>query len=177
MFSAMGLAAKVVERKGKAPRISYRWDAETDILTGAVKGGGADEKEAGLTGSVELEGADGSFVLLDVAGGSIRGVEVVVWPDVRTVATLAPPAEVADADVVLPNRRSQPSIAAIEVDTPLTIETNGSESLFRVRVGVSRKVEVVRVAEGLLVELDEKHELAGLWLVGVPPFPADEPAL
>ena len=35
--------------------------------------------------------------------------------------------------------------------------------------------ETVRVAEGLLVELDEKQELAGLWLVGVPPFPADEP--
>ncbi len=174
----MGLAAKVVERKGKAPRISYRWDAETDILTGAVKGAARDEgKDAGLTGSVELEGVDGSFVLLDIAGGSIRGVEVVVWPDVRTVSALAPPAEVADADVLLPNRRSQPSVAAIEVDAPLTIETNGAETVFRVRVGVSRKVEVVRVAEGLLVELDEKHELAGLWLVGVPPFPSDEPAL
>ncbi len=177
MLSAMGLAAKVVERKGKPPRINYKWDAETDILTGAVKGGAKDEGDAGLTGSVELEGVDGSFVLLDVAGGSIRGVEVVVWPDVRTVATLAPPTEVADADVHLPNRRSQPSIAAIEVDTPLTIETNGAETVFRVRVGVSRKVEVVRVAEGLLIELDEQHELAGLWLVGVPPFPSEEPAL
>ena len=177
MLSAMGLAAKIVERTGKLPRVSYRWDAETDILTGAIKGAAKDEKPDGLTGSVELEGMDGSFVLLDVAGGSIRGVEVVVWPDVRTVATLAPPAEVPDGDVMLPNRRSQPGIAALEVDTPLTIETNGAESLFRVRVGVSRKVDTVRVAEGLLVELDERSELAGLWLVGVPPFPADEPAL
>jgi hypothetical protein len=177
MFCPMGLAAKVVERKGKAPRINYRWDAETDILTGAIKGAAKEDPEAGLTGSVELEGVDGSFVLLDIAGGSIRGVEVVVWPDVRTIATLAPPPEVAEGDVLLPNRRSQPSIAAIEVEMPLTIETNGAESVFRVRVGVSRKVDVVRVAEGLLVELDEKQELAGLWLVGVPPFPADEPAL
>lgn len=178
MFFDMGLLARVVERKGKPPRISYRWDAETDILTGAVKGAAkGEESDSGLTGSVELEGVDGSFVLLDVSGGSIRGVEVVVWPDVRTVSTLAPPAEVAEADVVLPNRRSQPSIAAVEVDAPLTIETNGAESVFRVRVGVSRKVDVVRVADGLLVELDEKKELAGLWLVGVPPFPSDEPAL
>ena len=177
MFSAMGLTAKVVERTGKLPRVNYRWDAETDILTGAVKGSTRPEQDDGLTGSVELEGMDGSFVLLDVAGGSIRGVEVVVWPDVRTVSTLAPPAEVADGEVMLPTRKSQPGIAALEVDTPLTIETNGSESLFRVRVGVSRKVDVVRVAEGLLVELDERGELAGLWLVGVPPFPNEEPAL
>lgn len=178
MFPRMGLAAKVVDRKGKPPKISYRWDAETDILTGAVKGAAKDDaNDAGLTGSVELEGIDGSFVLLDISGGSIRGVEVVVWPDVRTVATLAPPAEVAEGDVHLPNRRSQPSVAAIEVDTPLTIETNAAESVFRVRVGVSRKVDTVRVAEGLLVELDEKSELAGLWLVGVPPFPSEEPAL
>lgn len=178
MFSAMGLPAKVVERKGKPPRMSYKWDAETDILTGAVKGGARDdEKDGGLTGSVELEGVDGSFVLLDVSGGSIRGVEVVVWPDVRTVSSLAPPAQVAEADVVLPNRRSQPAVAAVEVDAPLTIETNSAESVFRVRVGVSRKVEVVRIADGLLIELDEKNELAGLWLVGVPPFPSDEPAM
>ena len=36
MFPRMGLAAKVVDRKGKPPKISYRWDAETDILTGAA---------------------------------------------------------------------------------------------------------------------------------------------
>lgn len=172
----MGLGTKVVERKGKAPRIAYKWDAETDILTGSVKGA-VKEKEDGLTGSVELEGIDGSFILLDVAGGAIRGVEIVVWPDVRTVPTLQPPTEAAQADVVVPTRKSQPSVAAVEVDTPITIETNPSESVFRVRIGVSRKVEVVYLAEGLLVEVDEGQELAGLWLVGVPPFPADEPAL
>jgi len=172
----MGLAAKTIERKGKAPRVAYRWDPETDILTGSVKGGGR-EREDGLTGSVELEGSDGSFILLDVAGGAIRGVEVVVWPDVRTVQGLQAPAEATEADVVLPTRRSQQGIAAVEVDAPLTIETNPAESVFRVRVGPSRKVEVLRVADGLLVEIDEQQELAGLWLVGVPPFPADEAGL
>ena len=168
----MGLGAKLIERKGKAPRVNYRWDAETDILTGAIKGT-LKEKPEGLTGSVELEGSDGAFILLDVSGGAIRGVEVVVWPDVRTVHTLQPPAGAAEADVVLPNRKSQPSVAAVEVESPLTIETNPTESVFRVRIGPSRKVDVVNVAEGLLVELDDKQELAGLWLVGVPPFPAD----
>ena len=172
----MGLGARLVGRRGKAPRMNYRWDAETDILTGTVKSGARDKGE-GLTGSVELEGSDGSFILLDVAGGAIRGVEVVVWPDVRTVGSLKAPEEVHEGDVVLPGRRSQPSVAAVEVDTPLTIETNPAESVFRVRVGKVRKAVPVRVADGLLVELDDREELAGLWLVGVPPFPHEEPAL
>lgn len=167
----MGLGARVVERKGRVPRITYRWDPETDILTGAVEGGGG--KNSGLTGSVELEGGDGSFILLDVSGGAICGVEVVVWPDVRTVAALQPPATVREGEVMLPTRRSQPSVAAVEVDTALTIETNPAESVFHVRVGPARRHEVVRVADGLLVEVDEQNEIAGLWLTDVPPFPAE----
>lgn len=169
----MPLGARVVERKGRVPRISYRWDPETDILTAAVKG--VEKGGAGLTGSVELEGSDGSFILLDVAGGAICGVEVVVWPDVRTVQSLQPPANVKEGDVVLPTRRSQPSVAAVEVDTALTIETNPAESVFHVRVGPARRIDAVRVADGLLVEVDDQNELAGLWLTNVPPFPADEP--
>jgi hypothetical protein len=172
----MGLGAKLVARRGKPPRINYRWDPETDILTGSVKGS-PKVKGDGLTGSVELEGTDGSFILLDVSGGAIRGVEVVVWPDVRTVGSLVPPDMAQEADVVLPGRRSQPAVAAVEVDTPLTIETNAAESVFRVRFGPSRKAQTVRVAEGLLVELDDREELAGLWLVGVPPFPHEEQTL
>jgi hypothetical protein len=168
----MGLAGRVVERAGRIPHISYKWDAETDILTGAIKSGR--KKAGGLTGSVELEGSDGSFILLDVAGGVICGVEVVVWPDVRT-ASLAVPSGVEEGDVTLPTRRSQPSVAAVEVDTALAIETNAAESVFHVRLGPARKARTVRVADGLLVEVDEQEELAGLWLLDVPPFPADEP--
>ena len=168
----MGLAGRVVERSGRVPHISYKWDAETDILTGSIKSGR--KKPGGLTGSVELEGSDGSFILLDVAGGTICGVEVVVWPDVRT-ASLTVPAQVDEGDVTLPTRRSQPSVAAVEVETVLAIETNAAESLFHVRLGPARKARAVRVADGLLVEVDEQEELAGLWLLDVPPFPADEP--
>jgi len=171
----MGLGGRVVERSGRVPHISYRWDPETDILTGTIKSGL--KKAGGLNGSVELEGGDGSFVLLDVAGGAIHGVEVVVWPDVRTTAALAPPQEVESGDVLLPTRRSQPSVAAVEVDTALAIETNTSESVFHVRLGPPRQTRAVRVADGLLVELDEQEDLAGLWLLDVPPFPADEPAV
>jgi uncharacterized protein YuzE len=172
----MGLAARVEERAGRPPRISYRWDTETDILTGAVKGTHRAAEGGGLSGSVELEGSDGSFILLDVQDGAIRGVEVVVWPDVRTVQTLQPPGKPRAGDVVLPIRKAGEVLAALEVDTALTIETNPGESVFRIRVGPSRRVEAVHVADGLLVEVDEKGEIAGFWLTGVPPFPADEPA-
>ena len=168
----MGLGARIVERTGRTPNVTYRWDAETDILTAAVRGGA--RGKGGLTGSVELEGADGSFVVLDVAAGTIRGVEIVVWPDVRTVATLLPPAEAAEGDVELPQRKAQEDLVALEVDTPLTIDTNTAESVFRIRLGPSRRARAVRVAEGMVVEVDEQQELAGFWLVGVPPFPHDE---
>lgn len=169
----MGLSARVIERQGSVPKIAYRWDPETDILTGSIRD--RQDDSHGLTGSVELEGSDGSFILLDVSGGAIRGIEVVVWPDVKTVAALQPPSRVKEGNVLLPTRRSQPSVAAVEVDTALTIETNPAESVFRVRVGPPRKVDVVRVADGLLVEVDDAGEVAGLWLMGVPPFPTDEP--
>ena len=168
----MGLGARIVDRKGRLPEIGYRWDSETDILTGAIKGGGP--AGSGLTGSVELEGGDGSFILLDVAGGSICGVEIVVWPDVRTVAALEPPKDAKDGEVSLPTRKSQPSVAAVEVDATLTVETNQAESVFHVRVGPARHIEAVRVADGLLIEVDDRQELAGLWLTKVPPFPAEE---
>ena len=173
----MGLGARIVEKKGRAPHISWRWDPETDILTGALRRSST-KGALGLNGSVELEGGDGSFVLLDVAGGTIRGVEVVVWPDVRTVPGLAAPADARHGDVELPGRRSQPSVAAVEVDAALTIDTNANESVFHVRVGAARPVTPVQVADGLLVEVDEHEELAGLWLTEVPAFPAlpeDEP--
>ncbi len=175
----MGLGGRVVERTGRAPHISFRWDAETDILTGTIKS--ARRADEGLTGSVELEGSDGSFVLLDVVGGAIRGVEVVVWPDVKTAPALAAPSAVEEADLTLSGRRSQPSVAAVEVDTALTIETNAAESVFHVRLGggggPARRARVIRVADGLLVEMDEHNEVTGLWLLDVPPFPADEPVM
>jgi len=167
----MGLGARIVDKKGRIPHIAWRWDPETDILTGTVKRQAAKEP-AGLNGSVELEGGDGSFVLLDVSGGAIRGVEVVVWPDVRTVPDLTAPADARHGDVELPGRRSQPSVAAVEVDASLAIDTNASESVFHVRVGPARTVTPIQVADGLLVEVDERAELAGLWLTDVPAFPA-----
>ncbi len=82
----MQFEARIEPLTGKLPKVSYRWDPETDILSVACKGTG---KTTGLNGTVDLEGGDGSFVVIDVAGGCIHGVDVVTWPDdIRTRDTL-----------------------------------------------------------------------------------------
>lgn len=165
----MHFEARIEPLDGKLPKVSYHWDPETDILSVACKGAG---KASGLNGTVDLEGADGSFVVIDVAGGVLRGVDVVTWPDdIRTVDALAVPDATKEGRVVFPSRRSQPGVAAVEVDTALTVEKNQSESVFHIRVGRSRPAAVVRVADHLLVEVDKQWRLAGLWLLEVPPFP------
>ena len=165
----MQFETRVSPLDGKLPRLSYRWDAETDILTASCR---TEAKGSGLTGTIDLEGPDGAFVVLDVAGGVLRGVDVVNWPaEVPEVADLAAPADVADGCVTFSTRRPQAGVAAVEVDTALQVSKNAGESVFHVRVGRARAARAVRVADRLIVEVDRQDRLAGLWLVEVPPFP------
>ena len=164
----MHFEARIEPLNGKLPKVSYRWDPETDILTVACKGVA---KSEGMNGTVDLEGGDGSFVVIDVAGGALRGVDVVTWPeDVRTLNSLEPPSS-KEGQVTFPDRRSKAGVAAVEVDTPLTVDKNPTESIFHIRVGRQKPATIVRVADHLLVELDKQSRLAGLWLLEVPPFP------
>jgi hypothetical protein len=97
----------------------------------------------------------------------------VVWPEVSTVPGLAAPAPDKDGRVIIPSRPSQPGIASLEVDTTLSVSTNPGESVFHLRIGTRREVEVVRIADTLMVEVDAKRRIAGFWLTDVPPFPAE----
>jgi hypothetical protein len=165
----MNFEARIEPLGGKLPTVSYRWDPETDILSVACNGVA---KATGMNGTVDLEGSDGSFVVLDVAGGTLQGVDVVTWPDdVRTVDRLVSPEDAKDGRIVFPTRRSQPGIAAVEVDTALIVEKNAAESVFHFRVGRPRAVTVVRIADLFLVEVDKSSRVAGLWFLDVPPFP------
>jgi hypothetical protein len=169
----MNFEAQIEPLSGALPKVSYHWDPETDILSVACKGGATTK---GLNGTVDLSGADGSFVVIDVAGGCLRGVDVVTWPDdVRTTPDLAAPTAAKNGQVVFPSRRSQPGVAAVEVETALTVEKNTTESVFHLRFGRVRPVTVVRVADCLLVEVDKQARIAGLWFYEVPPFPNLEP--
>ena len=107
---------------------------------------------------------------LDVAGGVLCGLDVVVWPEVDTVPGLAPPAGARSGRVVLPTKSARQVVSAVEVDTTLSVSATPDEKVVHLRIGGRRDVEVVRVADHLLVELDHKRRLAGFWLTEVPPF-------
>lgn len=165
----MSMDARIEPLAGPLPSIAWRWDAETDILSGAFKG---NHKGGGLTGTVELTDDVGSVAVLDVSGGVVCGLDIVVWPEVSTVGGLAVPASLTDGRVVLPARPSRPGVASVEVDTMLSIHANPAENVFHLFVGPKREVDIVRVADRFYVEVDDDGQLAGFWLVEVPPFPA-----
>lgn len=167
----MNIAIRIEPGNGanEAP-VEYRWDADTDILTAAVRQGVVGE---GMTGSVEVMGSDSSCLLFDVTSGRINGVEVAVWPDVRKQTALQPPAQFEDARVTLPARASQPGIASLNVDLSLIAEADSAERTFHFRIGTARAARVVRIARDILLDVDERSRLAGVWLLNVPPFPAE----
>ncbi|HEX5385276.1 MAG TPA: hypothetical protein VFW66_01100 [Gemmatimonadales bacterium] len=167
----IAMEARVEPLTGALPTLTWRWDPETDILSGSFKG---TRSAGGLTGTVELADEQGSVAVLDVNNGVVCGLDVVVWPEVTTVIELKLPATLTDGRVVLPQRPSRPGVASVEVDAALSIATDPSESIFHLTVGPRREVDVVRVADRLLVEVDRVGDLAGFWLVEVPPFPAEE---
>ena len=165
-----GMAARIEPLSGPLPTIAWRWDPETDILSGAFKWTG---KTGGLTGSVELTDAEGSVAVLDVNSGVVCGIDVVVWPEVSTRTDSQVPAEATEGRVVLPPS-GRAAVASVEVDTSLTVETNGAESTFHLLIGTRRPAQLVRSADNFYIEVDQQGGLAGFWMTNVPPFTAFE---
>ena len=166
----MNIDVRVESVEGALPRVDFRWDADTEILTATLRTTAVGE---GMSGSVEVTGSDGSWLIFDVSAGRIAGVEVAVWPDVRTVEGLAAPEAPADARVSIPARRSQPGVAAVEVETRLTAESDEAEKTIHFRIGAARATRAVRLAHDLLLDIDEREQIAGVWFLNVPPFPAE----
>ena len=152
-----------------APGVEYRWDVDTEILSAQLSPKASGQ---GMSGSVELEGADGSWLILDIAAGRINGVEVAVWPEVQKRSSLVPPAAIEDASVSLPARKSQPNVAAMEVDVPLVAEADAAERVFHFRLSGAKRARTLRFARDLLLDVDGTSHLVGLWMLNVPPFPA-----
>ena len=150
------------------PGVEYRWDADTDILLARLQGA---EANVGMSGSVDFQGADGSWVILDVAGGRIRGVEVAVWPQVHKRSGLAAPGMIEEGRVLIPSRASQPGIAAVEVEVPLMAEADADRRVIHFRVGPRREARSIRIGSDLLLDIDQQSRIAGLWLLNVPPSP------
>jgi hypothetical protein len=166
-----GFAARIEPTEGALSSVEYRWDADTDILTATVSVRAAGD---GASGSVEMEGGDGSWVIFDVHAGVIVGVEVAVWPEVRKVRTLAPPADAVPGRVAIPARDASRGVAALEVDTFLSADADAEEKTIHFRFGAARPSRSVRIAQDLVLDIDERDGIAGVWLLKVPPFPGDQ---
>lgn len=166
----MNIAVRVERHAGNPSGVEYRWDADTEILTANVDAESS-APPAGASGSLGLEGTDGSWVILDVAGGHIKGVEVAVWPDLRKLKSLAPPPEVEYARVSLPDAAGQGAVASLEMDTSLIAESDPAERTIHFRLGKPRRVKTVRIAQDLLIDIDSRSRIAGVWLLNVPPCP------
>lgn len=165
----MGLVLQVVEL-GALPQVAWRWEPETDILAGMLQ-----PSPVGASGSLELNGHDGSVVVVDLMDGIIAGLDVVVWPEVNTVAGLTPPVPArAGAVSVGTGNGPRPAGQSVELEVALAVRVSPAEEVIHLRVGAPRPAVVVRAAEHLLVELDDAGGLAGFWLLAVPPLaPAD----
>jgi hypothetical protein len=151
--------------------VHYQWDADTDIFTATLASGG---KAAEPSGSVEIEGSDGSWLVLDLRGGRLVGVEIALWPDVHRNSTLAAPRSAESADVVVPLRATS-APATLEVEAPMRAEADDAERVVYFRIGDRRETRSIRVGSDLLLDVDRQDRLAGLWLLNVPPFPATTP--
>lgn len=166
----MNIDVRIEPVEGALPRVEFRWDVDTSILTATLRTTAVGE---GMSGSVEVMGSDGSWLIFDVSTGRIAGVEVAVWPDVRTVEGLVAPATPTDGRVSIPARRSQPGVAAVEVETRLTAESDAAEQTIHFRIGGVRPTRAVRFANDLLLDIDDREQVAGVWFLNVPPFPAE----
>jgi hypothetical protein len=150
------------------PPVDYRWDADTDILCATLRPSSASE---GLSGSVDIEGPDGAWLMLEVQSGRLAAVEVAVWPEVRTVRALQAPVATGTARLRIPAGDRGAAVAALEVDTPIRAVADEAERTIHFRIGPPGPVRALRVAREILAEVDARSRLTGLWLLNVPPFP------
>jgi hypothetical protein len=148
-----------------APATIWRWESETDILSGSYRTPVPGESAE----AVELSSPEGAVVVLDVIEDEICGIDVVIWPDVETRTGLQAPATTLPGRVLLP-----PSSEPRQLESELSVEVDGLEQTFHLVVGPPRPVTAIRVADHLLIEVDHADGLAGFWLTSVPPFPSEE---
>jgi hypothetical protein len=164
----LNIAIQIEPPQGELCPVEYRWDADTDILSAGLTGAVPGE---GMSGTVELTGDDGAWLNLEVTAGTICGIEVAVWPEVKTVPGLAPSNGSEPARVVLPCLRSERGMSSLEIETALRAAADPAEQTIHFTFGSARPARTLSIARDLLLEVDAKRRIAGIWLLNVPPFP------
>ena len=167
----MTIAVEVRPDSGTPPTVHYRWDADTDIFTATLS---LQRTFAEPSASVEIEGPDGSWLVLELRAGRVVGVEVALWPDVHRNPALAAPLVAESADIIVPMGAGA-GPATLEVEAPMRAEADVAEQVVHFRIGDRREARSVRCGSDLLLDVDRQGHLAGLWFLNVPPFPATTP--
>ena len=164
------IAVQLQPATGAPAEVAYTWDADTEILSAQLSPADCGD---GPTGSVGVEGADGSWLVLDVSAGRIGGVEVAIWPELRERAALDPPEAVEDARAVVgaPGRQGRAELTPLQIATRLTAESDQRQRNIHFMLGTPRRRRTVRLARDLLLDVDQDGHLSGLWLLNVPPCP------
>ena len=154
------MEAKIEPLGDALPSIAWRWDPETDILSGSFKG---NRKSGGLTGTVELTDAEGSVAVLDVNGGMVCGTRHGgLARGLHALGNQGPGAA---------HRR--PCRAPLRSRPERGLGRGGHQALGahparRERVPPPDRrppaVEVVPVADNFYVEVDQQGGLAGFWM-------------
>lgn len=165
----MKITMQVEPAHGDLAPVEYRWDTDTAILIATFSESRTEPN--GPSGTIELAGKDGSWLILDLQGGSLGGVEVAVWPDVKHVPSLAPPTEFESGRLVIATKREKPGVTLLQMDTTLVAEADQEERLIHFRVGSTPATRTVRVARDVLVDLSEHQTIRGIWMLNVPRFP------
>ena len=78
---------------------------------------------------------------------------------------------IEDAHVVVPARRSQTDFASLEMSSRLFAEADHDQRTIHFRLGKPKGAKTVRLAHDLLLDIDEKSQISGLWLLNFPPCP------
>jgi hypothetical protein len=178
----MCLPIETIAASGSPAVVHYEWDPETELLAAQVRhlspapARSVSEAPSRAFGSVEIQGHDGSWITLDLSRNRIEGAAIAAWPHLVRRRWLAPPDRAEHVHAVVNLSRSE-SATALEVVTNLTAEVDDSThtvhlSLLRHRAAGdhrSSRVRSVRIARDILLDVDGKRRLAGLWLLNVPP--------
>ena len=164
----MRFGGQIVALTSDLPTLKFAWDPDTEILSGKVV---AQAVGRGYTGSIEFEDGHSAVLTLDVQLGVFWGLEVVVWPATAVLENLVAPEPDRTGQLEVSARPSQPGIAVLEIEVPIAARKNGDGSVIHLQVGEFGAKDRVQVADKLMLELDRFGDLAGFWLIDVPPCP------
>lgn len=182
------------EPTSDAPRrVRYTWDADTEILGASLLDTPADVRSrppvggngpapAGPpvpSGSVEIQGKDGSWVTLDIQRGRISAIEVAIWPQLLRRPSLAPPDSTSVREHVSLGA-DDGARSALEVPARMIAEVDaGRRSVhFSLARGTGVRegpFHAVRIARDVLLDIDTAGYVAGLWLLNLPPDSIPDP--